>query len=147
MPRLKSKVSDEVVGQFTSMIDMVFLLVIFFIVQPFKEQERRMKSEIPQENTSMSEPTIIPPIHIQVMRLGENSGGWRVDNQQLHAITNHALLPGIIRKQANDDTSIPVTIAPDARVKVDYVLKALDACALAGMQKVGFAKPQYVPGQ
>ena len=41
---------DDQVGDMTSMIDVVFLLLIFFILMPFKSPESRIESHLPKDS-------------------------------------------------------------------------------------------------
>lgn len=139
MATIKTKITDEVQSQFTSMIDMVFLLVIFFIVQPFKAPEMRMPAELPKDAPAIPQENPIPPVVLRVISLGGTRGAWVVD--QGRPISDFKELPGRILAAAGGNTETAITIEPDMRVKFDYVLRALDACSIAQMTKVGFAKP------
>lgn len=143
MATIKSKISEEVESQFTSMIDMVFLLVIFFIVQPFKAPEMRMRAELPKTDTSTSSSDIVP-VRLRVVALQGNRGAWIVDNREVRQ-DDVMVLANAIWDAAGKNPETSVTIEPDPNVKFDYVLRALDACGVAQMTKVGFAQPILRP--
>ena len=50
---IMTKETEEDVGKgFTTMIDIVFLLLIFFILQPFKQPEQKVDSDLPKSGPS-----------------------------------------------------------------------------------------------
>jgi biopolymer transport protein ExbD len=139
MAKIKSSIDDEPAESFTSMIDIVFLLLIFFILQPFKKPEMKLRSELPKDTgqaPSISTPR--PSIRLQINRgLGANSCVYFVNDQTPRSDTIWKAL----KTESQEDTTVPVSLMPDPEVQFRFVLNAIDQCYKAGMTDVKFAAP------
>jgi biopolymer transport protein ExbD len=135
MAQIKSQIEDEAEGCFTSMIDVVFLLLIFFICQPFKEPDRRILAYLPKDVGGGSASNDIKPT-IQLGVMGEgNRVTFTIDDREVRP---DYIAPNLMRKSGGDK-EVPVAIDPGPQVNFQHVLKALDQCAIAEMQNVTFA--------
>lgn len=141
MARRASKINDEVATSFTSMIDVVFLLVIFFILQPFKSPEMRLRAELPRGEASPNVgPTVMPiTLRVLVSPEGGKRAFWMVNRVR---IDDRNRIGNELWTQAVGDRDVPVSIASDPTVPFQYVLSALDECARVGMTKIAFAAGQ-----
>ena len=139
---------DEPALSMTSMMDIVFLLLIFFILQPFKAPEKRIPNELPKY---MGPPiaALNRPISNITVAVWPHSAGrpdsarFQVDNLNVRdsddpeqAIAN---LASFIRDAADNDVTIPVIIKAGPKVKFRHVVTAMDACQSAKMLDVKFA--------
>lgn len=132
-----------------SMMDIVFLLLIFFILQPFKAPEMRIINELPkdlgQSTAQFSAP--ISNISINITpRVGfRDQANFQVDNRQVpHTLDLRAMVLNIseaLRNSSEKDPNIPVIIKTSNSVKFRWVIAALDACMAEGMNNVKFAGP------
>ena len=142
---IKSRVDEEPVSTFTSMIDIVFLLLIFFILQPFKEPENRMEATLPQDGSGPSSSTEQPikDLVIAIEKSGSNSGGASFvigDAMTRFSPGNGAYkrIAAELTRQSNNNPETPVAIMPHSDVNFEHVLTALDACYEAKLPKVKF---------
>lgn len=133
--------AQEAGGSFTSMIDIVFLLLIFFILQPFKEPEVSFDTPL----SGVGREIVAPPcedIRLRVMSVPADptNAYYVVDGRSLGTATQGAaaLLPKTLSSISGGLTDTPVKILPDARVHFGHVLSALDACHTARLGKVTF---------
>lgn len=142
---IKSQINEEPASSFTSMIDIVFLLLIFFILQPFKEPENKLAADLPQEGTSPTTSTEPPikPIQIQiefnrrqpdaaVFRIGDETRSVRGGPTAYKKIAQHLI------SLSGGNLETPVAIMPHGDVHFEHVLSALDACYQAKLTKVRF---------
>jgi len=145
MPSIKTKIDDDMMTSFTPMIDVVFLLLIFFILQPFKSPDRRIDSELSKDDgTDPGPPPTTLPIRIRVDvdPTNPDSAFYRIsDGRTIHGGMSNAIAEELIRVSGGDKL-VPVTIFPSPRVRFKYVLAALDMCKKAGMEKVKFEKAE-----
>lgn len=117
----------------TSLIDVVLLLVIFFMVSTTFVEEGRLRVELPQASPV---PVAAPqdPIVITVTA----QGSYRVNEQPL---VNNAreTLRAAIAKVADGRRDRPVTIRADARATHQTVVTAMDVAAKLGFTQVNIA--------
>lgn len=156
MAKIKSAINEEPNDSFTSMIDIVFLLLIFFILQPFKQPEVKLRSELPKDEGPSFVPPAQPRPHI-VVRINRDPGNaaeaiYTVDGTVIGNSANKAgdQLADVILRRSGGDLESPIAIMPELHVHFGHVLKVLDQCTKAGMGKVKFDGPPlagYVPGQ
>ena len=144
MGRLKCKGDGEVSSTFTSMIDIVFLLLIFFILQPFKETELRLGAELPQQpviNETPQPPELSVNVRLLPVLSDPGNAQYVVDGHVLGMAdrVDSRRLGAWLMKQSGRDTTVPVRIAPDSNVRFDHVARVLDACYSVHMSKVQFA--------
>lgn len=141
MAKIKSSIDEEPADSFTSMIDIVFLLLIFFILQPFKSPERRLKSELPRDQgPSSAVPKDTQNVMLEVRtRPNEPDGAYYKLGGSI--VSDKDKLYRELLKHAARDTTSPVVIDADRAVHFQWVLKALDQCYLAEMTNVNFSAP------
>jgi len=124
----------------TSMIDCVFLLLIFFVMtMKFPKVEGNLPAHLPREGRSSG----------KVEKTEEIVIGLEYPNKQLIILVNGANIGSrmdalrtklfLLRRQIPD---AKVTIDGAGSVPYDYVVRALNACAKFGFRKVQFAQPR-----
>jgi biopolymer transport protein ExbD len=117
----------------TSLIDVVLLLVIFFMVSTTFVEEGRLRVDLPKAS---NEPvrTAQDPIIITVTA----QGSYRVNDR---ALVNNAreTLAAAMKKVADGRSGVPVTIRADARASHQSVVTAMDIAARLGFTQVNIA--------
>ena len=117
----------------TSLIDVVLLLVIFFMVSTTFVEEGRLRVDLPKAS---NEPVraLQDPIVVTVTA----QGSYRVNDR---ALVNNAreTLAAAMRKVADGRTGVPVTIRADARASHQSVVMAMDVAARLGFTQVNIA--------
>ncbi len=110
----------------TPLIDVVFLLLIFFMVSTTFTKETHLKVELPE---AQGEVSVERPEQIEV--LINVSGGYSVNGQ---ALVNSKLktLMAAIEEQGKGKTDIPFIITADAKVPYESVVQAMDAAGRLG---------------
>jgi len=143
----KKKIQDPDYELPLSMIDVIFLLLIFFMVcAKFKLFEKRLDAGLPKHEGSNPPPRPLIPnnnIHVKI---------WLADSQQVRISLDEYPcrsvndLAGKLAAFAANDRSQPVLIDSRQRVPFKYVLAALDACQRARMRNVKFMAPPVEGG-
>lgn len=112
----------------TPLIDVVFLLVIFFLVSSrFEQEERSMKVELPQ--ASAAQPTIFPGREVFVTVTP--AGGFFVDGEQHSRDTLHSKLQQVSLENPGRQR---VTIRAAADSKTSALVTVMDACNRANLR-------------
>jgi len=123
------ELTDEVALNLTSLIDVVFLLLIFFMVATtFLDPERAMELDLPRAESGQARDELPEELVLNVFRDGRVSlGGREVDDEALRSSLESAA-------RRNPDT--PVTIRGDAHVEHARIVSVMDACALSGLSNL-----------
>lgn len=126
----------------TPLIDVVFLLLIFFMVSTTFDKESRIKVELPQAATQDERDKQDAVLDITI----DAKGRFYV-NQNEVINTETATLMGAIEKAVNDRRDLPVIISADANTPYQSVVKAMDAASQLGFQNMTFAARKPVDNQ
>ena len=114
MKRLgKSKTEEEADIDITPMLDVVFIMLIFFIVTASFVKESGINiNKPPQIDNTPPPPDAPKPIVVEVSDLGE----VRIDNR---LVTESAVRPTIVRLKAErPDSSVVVKVDKEAKTRV-----------------------------
>lgn len=125
---------DEPDLNLTSLIDVVLLLLIFFMVSTTFVDESRIEIQLPQASTEAPPERQSDPIEVTVTASGE----YRVNGKTL--LNNSATtLSAAISKLAGDARDNPVTIRADARTTHQSVVTAMDVVGRLGFRGINMA--------
>ena len=117
----------------TSLIDVVLLLLIFFMLSTRFIDEGRLQLRLPEAGV---EPEAVSRDAVEIEVTAE--GGYRVNGRPL--INNSPdTLAAAIGKEAANNRAIPVTIRADARDTHQSVVTAMDVAAHAGYRQLNIA--------
>lgn len=127
---LKLQQHDEIQLNLTPMIDVLFLLIIFFMVAArFGDMQRSVDLQLPKVTQGGASNAPPEPLEVQV----------RSDGQvELQAkIVSLPKLIDTLRGKMAASTETEVLISGDARCDFQHVAATLAACREAGVTKVG----------
>ncbi|NOX08726.1 MAG: biopolymer transporter ExbD [Gammaproteobacteria bacterium] len=130
---LRMKKNDELDVNLTPLIDVVFLLLIFFMVSTTFEKEALMHVDLPESVTAPIE-SIDQPLSITINAEGQYS----VNDKDL-ASTELSVLSTAIAAVAGEQKDLPVLIRADARTPYQAVITAMDVVSRQGLSKVSLA--------
>ncbi|MBP6700084.1 MAG: biopolymer transporter ExbD [Halioglobus sp.] len=117
---------EEVGINLTPLIDVVFLLLIFFMVSTTFTRETQLSIDLPEAAGSTSEAR-----EEQIEILIDESGSYRVNGQGL--VDNRMrTLQAAIYKLSAGDTTLPMVITADADAAHQHVVRAMDAAGQMG---------------
>ncbi|MDH5259140.1 MAG: biopolymer transporter ExbD [Gammaproteobacteria bacterium] len=111
------------------LIDVVFLLLIFFMVTTVFPENRGLVIEKPE--SSSSEPLAMKKIVFQV----SNKGEVRFRNKPILVED----IKRLVREQLNAAADTAVLLQVDKNATTEIFIKALDACKAGGAKQVGIA--------
>ena len=119
----------ELVLNLTPMIDVVFLLLIFFMLATtFLDPEREIDLDLPRADSSQARDAEADELVINVLRDGRlKLGAEPVDRDGLLAA---------LRRAARVDPTTAVTIRGDREVTHEAVVGVMDACGQAGLRNL-----------
>jgi biopolymer transport protein ExbD len=117
----------------TSLIDVVLLLLIFFMLSTRFIDEGRLQLRLPETGV---EPEAVQRDAVEIEITAQ--GGYRVNGRAL--INNSPeTLAAAIGKAAGNNRAIPVTIRADARATHQSVVTAMDVAGQAGYRQINIA--------
>ncbi len=121
---------DELALNLAPMIDVVFLLLIFFMVATtFVQHEKEMAVDLPTAESGDMPELDLNEIVINLLRDGTiKVNGTLLDQEQLDTLLVRAA-------KANPET--PVTIRGDREVVLQRVVSIMNACRIAGLTDIG----------
>ena len=118
----------------TPMIDIVFQLIIFFVITVNLEEEMNDPDLLLEDTPNAPELKEVPPqtVNVQVLKNGVlKVGAGAASHGQLRAIMVDAM--------TRYGSSTEVLIRGDARVAHDHIRKVMDICTESGLWKIKFA--------
>ncbi|MDQ8193004.1 biopolymer transporter ExbD [Coraliomargarita sp. SDUM461004] len=138
----KKKVEDKVGVPIAPMIDVVFLLLIYFMVaSTLEQQEADLSFQLPG-SVVQDEPLDLPDEQIiEIRQDGQvivNDYPYDTpDAPRFQALA--AMLTRFREASAANKVEAIVTISPAESVSHGQIVKVMDACSLAGIEAVNFA--------
>lgn len=134
--KFKRQHTDMVEVNLTPMLDVVFLLLIFFMVSTTFTKESHLTIDLP-EATANSESAPANTIEIVISSSGHYSiNGQQLVNQQLD------ILKRALQKELGQQTKVPVIITADAKTPHEAVVKAMDAAGQLGLVNLSITTRQ-----
>jgi len=124
---------DEPEVNLTPLIDVVFLLLIFFMVSTTFEHQSRIQIELP-EATATPEELEEESLEIVI----DAQGRYFIGEEQV-VNTELKTLKSAISKAVGDRGTVPVTIRADASTPHQAVITALDATSQLGLTQISLA--------
>ena len=131
---LKPRANEEPDLNLTSLIDVVLLLLIFFMVSTTFVDESRIQIQLPQAGTEAAPQPKRDPIEITVVASGE----YRVNGKTL-INTSATTLSAAVEKLAGPARENAVTIRADARATHQSVVTAMDVVGRLGFRGINIA--------
>ncbi|MEJ1298496.1 MAG: biopolymer transporter ExbD [Candidatus Sedimenticola sp. (ex Thyasira tokunagai)] len=123
----------------TPLIDVVFLLLIFFMVSTTFDKDARIKVELPEAATQDEKVKDEKTLDIVV----DSTGRFYVNKREV-INTKLNTLKSAIEKAAGVRRDLPVIINADARATHQSVIKVMDAASQLGFVHMTFAAKQPV---
>jgi len=139
--KFQQRRADEPEINVTSLIDVVLLLVLFFMVSTSFVQEGRLKVHLPESGTT-PEQRPLDPVTILVTA----DGGYRVNDRALVISAPSTLRAALERVSPGKHGNTPVTIRADARATHQSVVTAMDVAGRLGFEQVNIATVNQQPG-
>lgn len=130
---LKPDRRDEIDLNLTPLIDVVFLLLIFFMVSTTFEQASKLKIDLPEASAkAVQQPDKKIVIGIDV------KGRFYINDRQL-VNTQLKTLKIALLKVAGDNKDLPIVLRADAKTPHQAVVTAMDAAAQVGLTRLSIS--------
>ena len=129
---LREKTDPEV--NLTSLIDVVFLLLIFFMVSTSFVKQSQIAINLPQVDSA----AIVEESPQQIDIMITETGTFLVNGREL--INNRAeTIRNALQRMSGGDNSLPLTISADANAKHQHVVTAMDVAGRLGFVQINIA--------
>ncbi|MBS7661220.1 biopolymer transporter ExbD [Pseudomonas lalucatii] len=128
--KFRRKPRENVEINLASLIDVVFILLLFFVVTTTFTRETQLKVDLP-EAASGTPPEQTELKQLEVLIAAD--GSYSLNGRQLLK-SDLAGLSAALQKESEGDSSLPLTISADAKTPHQAVITAMDAAG-----KLGFA--------
>ena len=131
---------DDVSINLTPLIDVVFLLLIFFMVSTTFNRETQLSIDLPEASGAARE---VDREEIEI--LIDETGQYRINGQGL--VDNRMrTLQAAIYKLSAGDTTLPMIITADAQAAHEDVVRAMDAAGQMGFMHLSITTRQPSQG-
>lgn len=128
--KFRRKPRENVEINLASLIDVVFILLLFFVVTTTFTRETQLKVDLP-EAASGTPPEQTELKQLEVLIAAD--GSYSLNAQPLLKNDLNSLMAAL-QKESAGDNSLPLTISADAQTPHQAVITAMDAAG-----KLGFA--------
>ena len=129
---LRPRTQPEV--NMTSLIDVVFLLLIFFMVSTSFVKRSQITISLPEAESTAAVPDVPEQIDIMITETGTYlvNGGELFNNRP-------ETLRNALQKVSGGNHSLPLTISADANARHQYVVTAMDVAGRLGFVQINIA--------
>jgi len=125
--------SEEPDLNLTSLIDVVLLLLIFFMLSTRFIDEARLKLRLPEAGAA---PESVQPEALEIEVSAQ--GSYRVNGRAV-ANSSPAALAAALEQETGSDRMLPVSIRADANATHQSVVTAMDVAGRAGFRQINIA--------
>ena len=132
--RLNLRPRAQVEVNLTSLIDVVLLLLIFFMVSTSFVKQSQITINLPEADSS----TIAPEAPEQIDIMISETGMYMVNGREL-INSRPETIRNALQKVSNGDNSLPLTISADASAKHQDVVTAMDVAGRLGFTQISIA--------
>ena len=122
----KRQAGEEVSVNLTPLIDVVFLLLIFFMVSTTFTKESHLEIDLPQSSAEPAKPSVK---EIEVIINAE--GAYSVNERSL-VNNQEETLKKAIEKLSSGDNKLPFIITADAKTAHEHVVRVMDVAGQLG---------------
>ncbi len=138
---LRPKRKDPPEINVTSLVDVVFLLLIFFMVSTTFERETRIKVELPAASPQAAEEDKTRPIDVTV----DAQGNFYVDQREVVNTRMETLKRALAKVLQAHGPQPTLLITADGRSPHQSVITVMDAASQLGIFDMSFAARQSKP--
>ncbi|MCK4821148.1 biopolymer transporter ExbD [bacterium] len=133
--KFRQRPQPELDVNITPLIDIVFLLLIFFMVSTTFKQDFEVSIELPK---AASEDRLVDKtLNITI----DPKGNFYINSQKL--VNNKmSSIKAALQKKSDGDLKLPVIISADGQTPHQAVIMAMDAARQLGFSKLTFATQQ-----
>ena len=123
----------------TPLIDVVFLLLIFFMVSTTFSNAARIVIDLPESATDQSQR------EKEEIEISITKKGYMAVNQKIVLNLELETLMVAINKVSGEDNTLPLIISADAETPHQFVVMAMDAAAKLGFARLKISTKNVTP--
>jgi len=132
--KLTLRVKAEPEVNMTSLIDVVLLLLIFFMVSTSFVKQSQISIRLPEADSAVIVEQVAETLDVMITEQGTFLvNGRELINNRPETIRN------AIQKVSGGNTSLPLTISADANTAHQFVVTAMDVAGKLGFVKISIA--------
>jgi biopolymer transport protein ExbD len=131
---LRRSATEDPEISLTGLIDVVFLLLIFFMVSTSFEHQAVLKVDLPEAKNVTAPVDQANSFELVI----DQSGQYYLNDRQL-VDSKAATIEAAFIEAAGDDRSIPVILRADAETPHHFVVTAMDVTAQLGFSRLSIA--------
>ena len=132
--KMQHRTKEEPTVDMTSLIDVVFLLLLFFMVSTTFERQALMKVELP-EASAVEDRTEIP----EGLELVIDGEGHMYLNDQRLIDSEPRTIRAAMQQEAGENRDLPLILRADRQTPHHYVVTAMDVAAQLGFRNLSIA--------
>ena len=138
--KFKRSKREELAINMTPLIDVVFLLLIFFMVTTTFSRETRLLVNLPEANAEAAQSN---PSQIEI--LVSRDGSYSINGRALVNSRIETLVQGL-EIESGGDRSLPILLIADAEATHQSVVTAMDGIGQSGFTRMNIAtqRPQQL---
>ena len=136
--KFQRRIKEELTINITPLIDVVFLLLIFFMVTTTFSRETRLLVNLPEANAKLAE-TLPSQIEILVTR----EGNYLINGRALVNNRIDTLMRGL-ELESKGDSTLPILLIADAEATHQSVITAMDGIGQSGFRRISIATQRPV---
>ena len=137
--KFKRSKNNDVTINLTPLIDVVFLLLIFFMVTTTFSRETRLLVNLPEANAEQTTEAEVQQIEILVTR----DGAYSINGRALVNNRIDTLMRGL-EIESGGDLNLPILLIADAEATHQSVVTAMDAIGQSGFSRLNIATQRPV---
>jgi biopolymer transport protein ExbD len=139
--KFRRKPRETVDINLASLIDVVFILLLFFVVTTTFTRETQLRVDLPEAvSGSPAEDQQVKQLDVAISA----EGVFSVNNKVLPK-NDLATLMDAMQKEANGDTSMPLSISADGKAQHQSVITAMDAAGKLGFSHLRMTTVEAAP--
>lgn len=129
--KFRRKARENVEIGLTPLIDVVFILLLFFVVTTTFTRETQLRVDLPE--AASGAPPEAEPKQLEVLIDAE--GNFTLNGQAL-MVSDLNSLTAALNKESGGDVSLPLVISADAQTPHQAVVVAMDAAGRLGFSRL-----------
>ena len=132
--KLTARAKEQPEVNMTSLIDVVLLLLIFFMVSTSFVKQSQISIRLPQADSA----AVVEEVPQQLDVMITEQGAFLVNGREL--VNNRPeTIRNALQKVSNGNTTLPLTISADANARHQFVVTAMDVAGKMGFVRISIA--------
>lgn len=140
--KFRRKPRENIEINLASLLDVVFILLLFFVVSSTFNREAQLKVELPQAESA--EVVQDNGKHLEISIAAD--GSYALNGQAL-VKSDLATLSSALQRESAGDSSLPLVISADARTAHQAVVTAMDAAGKLGFSRLRITTVEAAPAK